>query len=100
MNVPHIPILRRGQVYESLDVQTVSNVAGTQAACEVSFACADMIKHDLLEITKARKALQGFRCTDLVKICQHAADLFLTDTLPVGSRGFCSRRRTTCASWR
>ena len=87
MSIPHIPILRRGQTFESLDVQTVANVAGTEPACEVSFACADMIKHDLLHIRKAREALQAFRCADLVKICQHAADLFLTDTLPVGSRG-------------
>lgn len=87
MSVPHIPILRRGIPYESLDVQTVSNVAGTAPACEVSFACADMIKHDLLHIGEARDALQKFRCEDLVRICKVAADLFLTDTLPVGSRG-------------
>jgi hypothetical protein len=85
--VPHIPILRRGQVYESLDVQTVKNVAGTAPACEVSFACADMIKHDLLHIGEAREALRRMRCQDLVEICKRAADLFLTDTLPVGSRG-------------
>jgi hypothetical protein len=87
MSIPHIPILRRGKVYESLDVQTVANVAGTEPACEVSFACADMIKHDLLQIRQAREALRGFRCADLVKICQRAAELFLTATLPVGSRG-------------
>jgi len=87
MSIPHIPILRQGQTFESLDVQTVANVAGTEPACEVSFACADMIKHDLLQIRQAREALRALRCADLVKICQHAADLFLTDTLPVGSRG-------------
>ena len=87
MPVPHIPILRQGRVYKSLDTQIVTNVAGTEDIAEVSFACADMIKHDLLKMGEARAALKQFKCNDLVEICKKAADLFLTDTLPVGCNG-------------
>jgi len=84
MNIPHIPILRRGQVYQSLDTQTIKNVAGTQDAAVISFACADMIKRDLNSIKEARQILQQYRVRDLVEICKKAADLFLTAELPVG----------------
>ncbi|MEM1297099.1 MAG: aldehyde dehydrogenase, partial [Verrucomicrobiota bacterium] len=87
MSVPHIPILRQGRVYKSLDTQVVTNVAGDKDAAEVSFACADMIKHDLLQIGEARKALNKFKCTELLEICKNAADIFLNDTLPVGCNG-------------
>tara|TARA_R110002096_G_scaffold122929_3_gene266099 strand:- start:12369 stop:13805 length:1437 start_codon:yes stop_codon:yes gene_type:complete len=87
MSVPHIPILRQGRVYKSLDTQVVTNVAGDKDAAEVSFACADMIKHDLLKIGEARKALNQFKCSELLEICKNAADIFLNDTLPVGCNG-------------
>jgi len=86
-SIPHIPILRQGRVHESLDTQIVTNVSGDTDAAEVSFACADMIKKDLLSMREARKALSKFKCKDLVDICNHAADIFLNDELPVGSRG-------------
>ncbi len=47
MSAPHIPILRQGRVYKSLDVQTVPKLGTDEAAAEISFACADMIKYDL-----------------------------------------------------
>lgn len=87
MSIPHIPILRQGKIHESLDVQTVTSVSGDTDAVEVSFSCADMIKHDLLTIGKARKILSGYKCKDLVDIAIRAADIFLNDELPVGSRG-------------
>ena len=47
MSAPHIPILRQGRIHKSLDVQTVPKLGTDQAAAEISFACADMIKYDL-----------------------------------------------------
>ncbi|MEM7012101.1 MAG: aldehyde dehydrogenase family protein [Verrucomicrobiota bacterium] len=87
MSTPHIPILRGGQVYQSLDTQTITNVAGDQDAAEISFACADMIKRDLLSIGEGRKALANYKCKDLVAMCKNAAQIFLNDTLPVGVSG-------------
>ncbi|MEM0968329.1 MAG: aldehyde dehydrogenase family protein [Verrucomicrobiota bacterium] len=86
-DIPHIPILRAGKVHRSLDEQAITNVAGTEDAVRLSFACADMIKHDLIHIAKAREALQAMSCKELVQICLKAADLFLEATLPVGCEG-------------
>ena len=44
MNAPHIPILRQGKPYQSLDVQIVNQLGTEDPAAEISFACADMIK--------------------------------------------------------
>lgn len=85
--IPHIPILRAGRVHRSLDVQRLSNVAGTQPAADLSYACPDMIKHDLLRVRESRDALRNYRCRDLVAICERAAGIFLHDTLPVGCDG-------------
>lgn len=87
MRIPHFPVLRQGRVHRSLDSQTVTDVAGQRDAVSVSFACADMIKHDLLRMAEARQALQSMKSKDLVGICENAADLFLEDTLPVGCEG-------------
>lgn len=85
--IPHIPILRAGRVHRSLEVQRIRDIAGDQDVVELSYACADMIKHDLLGAGAARQALRAFRCRELVAICERAADIFLNDTLPVGCDG-------------
>ena len=86
-SIPHIPILRAGRAHRSLDTQTVARVRDGQPAVELSLACPDMIKHDLLRSGAARQALRRFRCRDLVAICEKAAGIFLNDTLPVGCDG-------------
>ncbi|MCG8601032.1 MAG: aldehyde dehydrogenase, partial [Verrucomicrobiales bacterium] len=62
MSAPHIPILRQGKVYKSLDVQTVNQLGTDEPAAEISFACADMIKYDLHKMGEAREALKKFSC--------------------------------------
>ncbi len=85
--VPTIPVLRRGEVYESLDVNEVSSVAGDRAACRVGFACGGMVKRDLLEIGKAREMLKSYKAADLAHITRRAGELYLEGTLPVGIEG-------------
>ena len=87
MSAPHIPILRQGRVYKSLDVQTVPRLGTDEAAAEISFACADMIKYDLYKMDSARAALKKFSCQDLVDITKRAGEIFLNDDLPVGTEG-------------
>ncbi|MFV1994832.1 MAG: aldehyde dehydrogenase family protein, partial [Verrucomicrobiales bacterium] len=85
--IPTIPVLRRGEVYQSLDVHEVTSVAGDRAACRVGFACGGMVKRDLLEIGRAREVLKGFNSAELVEITKRAGDLYLEGTLPVGVEG-------------
>ncbi|MCC6882738.1 MAG: aldehyde dehydrogenase family protein [Verrucomicrobiales bacterium] len=87
MSAPHIPILRQGRVYKSLDVQTVNRLGSTEAAAEISFACADMIKYDLRKMGQARAILKAMRSEDLIEITKKAGEIFLHDDLPIGIDG-------------
>lgn len=87
MSAPHIPILRQGQVYQSLDVQTVNRLGSEEPAAEISFACADMIKYDMHKMPAAREALKKFSCRELVDITKRAGEIFLEDDLPIGTEG-------------
>ena len=87
MSAPHIPILRQGKVYQSLDVQTVNQLGTEDPAAEISFACADMIKYDLHKMGEAREALKSFSGSELVEITQKAGELFLHGDLPIGTEG-------------
>ncbi|MEC8825570.1 MAG: aldehyde dehydrogenase family protein [Verrucomicrobiota bacterium] len=87
MNAPHIPILRQGKPYQSLDVQTVNQLGTEDPAAEISFACADMIKYDLHKMGEAREALKRFSGNELVEITKKAGELFLHGDLPIGTEG-------------
>lgn len=84
MKTPHIPILRQGRAHKSLDVQVIEKLGSTQNAVEISFACADMIKHDLLRMEQARARLREMKSADLIAITKKAGEIFLNDTLPIG----------------
>lgn len=87
MNAPHIPVLRQGQVYKSLDRQTVNRLGTEEPAAEISFACADMIKYDIHNMGSAREALKKFSGKELVEITKNAGELFLNGDLPIGTEG-------------
>lgn len=87
MSAPHIPILRQGRVHKSLDVQTVNRLGSDEPAAEISFACSDMIKYDLLKMGEARAKLKAMRSADLVEITKKAGEIFLNDDLPIGVDG-------------
>ena len=87
MSAPHIPILRQGKPYQSLDVQTVNQLGTEDPAAEISFACADMIKYDLHKMGEAREALKSFSGNELVEITKKAGELFLHGDLPIGTEG-------------
>jgi len=84
MGVPHIPILRKGRVFESLDVQDLMSLGGEEPAAQLSFACSDMVKRDLISAGEARKALRGKTCAELIEITKKAGEYFLTGDLPIG----------------
>ncbi len=87
MIAPHIPILRQGQVYKSLDTQTVNKLGSDEPAAEISFACADMIKYDIQNMGSAREALKKFSGEELVEITKKAGEFFLNGDLPIGTEG-------------
>lgn len=80
----HIPILRKGNPYRSVDVQRVPHFKTRETFVEVSQANAGLIRRDLLDLENARAALAAFTTAQLIAMCKQAAASFMNDTLPVG----------------
>src|SRR4051812_23943690 len=87
MNLPHIPVLRRGRPYESLDKLNVLDHRTGAVKAEVSSVNAGIIRKDLQRIGESRAALKKFTVAQLIDISVKAGDLFLNATLPLGDRG-------------
>jgi acyl-CoA reductase-like NAD-dependent aldehyde dehydrogenase len=80
----HIPVLRTGRAYKSLDVARVSHHATRQPFVDVSQANGGLIRRDLLGQGEARAALARLSVADLLERCRDAADAFQHETLPLG----------------
>ena len=82
MSAPiHIPVLRLGQAYRSLDK---INFTVEGQALEISVANSGLIRRDLQHLPRAVEALHAIPCATLVQYCEKAADLFLKGNLPWG----------------
>jgi hypothetical protein len=80
----HIPILRRGEPYKSLDLARVLHHQTRELFVEISQANSGLIRRDLRDQQAARGKLAAFSTSELVEICACAADHFLNATLPLG----------------
>jgi acyl-CoA reductase-like NAD-dependent aldehyde dehydrogenase len=80
----HIPILRKGVPYRSLDTVRTPHYRTRENFVEISIANVGLIRRDLLDQRSAHEALQAFSTPELIAISRKAADFFLNDTLPLG----------------
>jgi acyl-CoA reductase-like NAD-dependent aldehyde dehydrogenase len=82
----HIPILRHGVPYKSLDVVRVPHYRTHEPFVEISQANVGLIRRDLRpEVqAEARRALAALPFTRLLAQCREAADRFVNDTLSLG----------------
>jgi acyl-CoA reductase-like NAD-dependent aldehyde dehydrogenase len=80
----HIPILRKGEPYKSLDVARVAHHRTRELFVEISQANVGLIRRDLLDQTTGREKLMQFSTADLVEMCSRAAGYFANDSLPLG----------------
>lgn len=80
----HIPILRRGTPYRSLETITLGHLGSGEPVATVSQANPGLIAHDLQKAHHSRSALTELPTRELIAMCRRAADLFMTATLPVG----------------
>ncbi len=78
----HIPILRLGNPYRSLD--TIDFPLPNGRELSVSVANAGLIRRDLQNISRAVESLQAIPCDTLAGYCEKAAELFLHEKLPWG----------------
>jgi acyl-CoA reductase-like NAD-dependent aldehyde dehydrogenase len=85
--VPHIPVLRRGRSYESLDKFNVANHRTGEVLAQVSSVNAGIIRKDLQKIPESRAALKKLTVQQLIEITAKAGEQFLNGTLPLGDKG-------------
>lgn len=86
-SVPHLPVLRLGRVYASLDQTDVLDHRTGERKAVVSTVNAGIIRKDLQRIGAARAALRRFTVSQLIEICGRAGAHFLEGTLPLGDQG-------------
>jgi acyl-CoA reductase-like NAD-dependent aldehyde dehydrogenase len=80
----HIPLLRQGRPYRSLDVATAPHHATRTPFVEISQANVGLIRRDLLQQDAMRNALTSHTVAGLIEMTAAAAPIFLNDTLPIG----------------
>ncbi|HEV3469593.1 MAG TPA: aldehyde dehydrogenase family protein [Pyrinomonadaceae bacterium] len=80
----HIPILRKGEPYRSLDVARAAHHRTGEPFVEISQANVGLIRRDLRDLSAARAALQRLTSGELLEACARAAGHFINDSLPLG----------------
>jgi acyl-CoA reductase-like NAD-dependent aldehyde dehydrogenase len=80
----HIPLLRKGVPYRSLDLLRVPHHRTREPFVEISQANSGLIRRDLLDQHASRETLARFSCAELVEMCARAANHFMNDSLLVG----------------
>jgi len=87
MSIIHIPALRRGKTYESLDQHKVADYRTGKTLASVSQVNAGIIRKDLAKMAEGRSALKRFTTVQLLDIAAKAGDYFLNAALPLGDQG-------------
>jgi acyl-CoA reductase-like NAD-dependent aldehyde dehydrogenase len=82
----HIPILRRGVPYKSLDTIRIPHHRTRETFAEMSQANPGIIRRDLRDELQedARATLSRLTFEQLLEICTRAAAYFMNDRLPLG----------------
>ena len=80
----HLPILRWGWPYESLEKDTVAHFLTGEVLAKVSQANTGLIGRDIKHAQRARSMLADIPVRELVGMMKKAADFYLDATLPMG----------------
>lgn len=85
--LPHLPALRRGKPYASLDKTQLLDHRTGKPLMEISQVNAGIVRKDLAKIAESRATLKKFSVEQLIEIGAKAGDIFLNGTLPLGDQG-------------
>ena len=77
----HIPILRHGKPYESIDKVEIVHHATGEPVAKVSQANAGLISRDVKRMDF--DVLEQFKVRELIDMCRKAAEIFLGGTVPL-----------------
>src|SRR4051812_29012364 len=87
MQAPHLPVLRLGRSYESLDKLEIKDHRTGEVKAVVSTINAGILRKDFRKLGEARAALSKFTVAQLIDLSAKAGELFLNGTLPLGDKG-------------
>jgi acyl-CoA reductase-like NAD-dependent aldehyde dehydrogenase len=80
----HLPVLRWGEPYTSLEVDEVVHFSSGEPIARVSRANGGLIQRDMRKSQRAREALRAIPIDDLIERVGRAADLYMDAALPIG----------------
>ncbi len=80
----HIPVLRAGRPYKSLNRTTLLDIRTGEGVVEVSQANRGLIGVDLAKGADNQAVLDELSSEELIEICAKAAGLFMSEELPLG----------------
>ena len=80
----HLPVLRWGQPYTSMDVDTVAHFATGEPIAKVSRANGGLIQRDMRKAARAREVLREIPITELIARAGKAGELYANAELPMG----------------
>jgi acyl-CoA reductase-like NAD-dependent aldehyde dehydrogenase len=80
----HVPILRAGRPYRSIDVLRTPHYRTREPFVEISQANVGLIRRDLRDQARTREILAAIPARELFAICGRAARLFGEADLPLG----------------
>ncbi|MBU6398764.1 MAG: aldehyde dehydrogenase family protein [Verrucomicrobia bacterium] len=85
--IPHLPALRRGRPYTSLDQVIVRDSRTGTPLATVSQVNAGILRKDLARLAESRAALKRLTTPQRIDLCAAAGERFLHDALPLGDQG-------------
>src|SRR5437867_408160 len=80
----HLPVLRWGQPYTSMDVDQVVHFADGEPIANVSRANGGLIRRDMRHAQRARDVLREIPIDELINRTAAAGELYMTAALPMG----------------
>src|SRR6478609_6937661 len=80
----HLPILRWGQSYDSLERDDVVHFSTGEPIAAVSRANGGLIQRDARKAQRARDALRAIPIDELIARAKTAGELYMGATLPMG----------------
>src|SRR4026209_1359903 len=83
----HIPVLRWGQPYTSMDVDPVVHFATGEPIARVSRANGGLIQRDMRKAHRAREVLREIPIDELIARAARAGELYANAELPMGDGG-------------
>ena len=85
--IPHLPVLRLGRSYESLDQIEIKDHRTGAVLATASTVNAGILRKDFRRLKEARAALKKFTVAELIALSARAGEFFLNGTVPLGDKG-------------